>query len=96
MLPSKTFSLFLPFLLLPLAVLSLPDTYLPGPYTVDHVHFDKWVTHLKKDKFAVYCGILHLSNICIKQHYSKNIEFVPPPCFTPSLHVDNQGDLRQP
>merc|ERR1712012_638792 len=41
MAPSQFFSLFLPFLLLPLAVLSLPDTYLPGPYTVDHVHFDK-------------------------------------------------------
>merc|ERR1712180_565895 len=41
MAPSQSFSLFLPFLLLPLAVLSLPDTYLPGPYTVDHVHFDK-------------------------------------------------------
>ena len=31
------------FLLLPSSVVSLPDTFLPGPYTVDHVHFNKWV-----------------------------------------------------
>ena len=93
MLPSQTFSQFLPFLLLPLAVLSLPDTYLPGPYTVDHVHFDKWVTHLRKHKFAIYCGFLDLPNIYIKQH----CRLCPPPsCFTPSLYVDDQGNLRQP
>ena len=66
MAPSQSFSLFLPFLLLPLAVLSLPDTYLPGPYTVDHVHFDKWATYLKKHEFAIYRGILHSPNIYIK------------------------------
>jgi len=43
MAPSQSFSPLLFFLLflLPLSVSSLPDTFLPGPYTVDHVHFNK-------------------------------------------------------
>merc|ERR1719331_3111557 len=40
MAPSQSFSPLLLFLL-PISVSSLPDTFLPGPYMVDHVHFNK-------------------------------------------------------
>merc|ERR1712198_263049 len=46
MAPSQSFLSLAPFplfflLLLSISVSALPDTFLPGPYTVDHVHFNK-------------------------------------------------------